>query len=204
MSYLNPAGFSDAKKKILNSALTLFVEKGFFNTSIPDLVAHSGVSTGSIYHGFKDKQKIAETLMQQLLLQIEAEQSSILEQHQDAWSRFYALSAWLMQTAQNHPHVMRFILNARHKEFMPELDPICSSQPFMTLRSVIQQGMDEGCVRQMDLMVAASSSYGGVLRLIQLGLDQMLERPIISYLDDITHCCWHSISIQDPQTTHHF
>ncbi|MBN2866835.1 MAG: TetR/AcrR family transcriptional regulator [Thiotrichales bacterium] len=199
MLYLNPADFSDAKKKILNSALILFVEKGFFNTSIPDLVVHSGVSTGSIYHAFKDKQKIAEALMQQLLLQIEAEQNAILEKQLAAKPRFYALCAWLMQTAQDYPHVMRFILNARHKEFMPELAPICSSQPFMTLRNVIQQGMEEGSVRKMDLMVAAASSYGGVLRLIQLGLDQMLERPIISYFDEITECCWHSIAASNSQ-----
>ena len=47
-----------------------FVKKGFFNTSIPDLVEDSGVSTGSIYHAFKDKQSIAESLMETLLEQI--------------------------------------------------------------------------------------------------------------------------------------
>ncbi|MDG6773410.1 TetR/AcrR family transcriptional regulator [Thiomicrorhabdus sp. ZW0627] len=195
MDYLNHQAHSKTVLKVLNSALVLFVDKGFFNTSIPDLVKHSGVSTGSIYHGFKDKQAIAETLMTTLLMQIESEQQEILDRHTTCWERYYALSKWMIATAEQHPHVMQFVLTARHKEFMPELKPVCSSQPFMTLRNVIQQGMEEGVIRQMDLMVAAASSYGGVLRLIQLGLDGMLEKPLNSYLDEITQACWKSIAV---------
>ncbi|WP_373018231.1 TetR/AcrR family transcriptional regulator [Thiomicrorhabdus sp.] len=195
MSYLNTQNHSNTVLKVLNSALVLFVEKGFFNTSIPDLVKHSGVSTGSIYHAFQDKQAIAETLMSALLQQIEREQLQILNQHGRCKARFYALSKWMIDTAEEHPHVMQFILTARHKEFMPDLKPICSSQPFITLRNVIHQGMLEGSVQEMDLMVAAASSYGGILRLIQLGLDGMLERPLNTYLDEITQVCWKSIAI---------
>ncbi|WP_028486195.1 TetR/AcrR family transcriptional regulator [Thiomicrorhabdus chilensis] len=194
MSYLNTPELPEVKRKVLNSALYLFVEQGFFKTSIPDLVKHSGVSTGSIYHSFKDKQDIAESLMQALLEQIEREQTQILEQHKTSWDRFYALSEWLMLTAQRHPHVTQFVLHARHKEFMPDLLPICSSKPFTTLRNTIQQGMDEGVIIQMDLMVAAACTYGGVLRLIQLSLDNMLERPLMSYLDEITQASWRSVA----------
>ncbi len=195
MAFLHSSELSNVKLKVLNSALQLFVEKGFFNTSIPDLVRHSGVSTGSIYHSFKDKQSIAELLMHTLLQQVEVEQQQILQQYQSSWDRFYQLSKWMMDTAEHHPHAMQFILNARHKEFMPDTPPICSAKPFMTLRDVIQQGMDEGVLQRMDVMVAAASCYGGVLRLIQLGLDGLLEQPLPSYLDEITQTCWHSIAV---------
>jgi len=192
--YINTHHLSQTKLAIINSALSLFVTKGYFNTSIPDLVEHSGVSTGSIYHAFKDKKAIAESLMTTLLEQIEREQQDILANNPSSWSRFYALSEWMINTADQHPQVMQFILNAQHKEFMPELPPICSSKPFLTLRKVIQQGMDDNCLLEMDLMVAASSSFGGVMRLIQLGLDNMLEKPLPSYLDTITKTCWRSIA----------
>ena len=194
--YLVNPKLSKTQIKTLESALSLFVEKGFFNTSIPDLVEHSGVSTGSIYHAFKDKQSIAESLMETLLEQINREQQEILANNADSWSRFYELSKWMINTADQHPQVMQFIFNAQHKEFMPDLPPICSSQPFLTLRKVIQQGMDENILIKMDLMVAASSSFGGVMRLIQLGLDSMLDNPLPSYLDSITETCWRSIAQQ--------
>ena len=185
---------SQTKQAILNSALNLFVEKGYFNTSIPDLVKHSGVSTGSIYHSFKDKEAIAKTLMESLLSQIECEQNQILTNHTSSWARFYHLCEWMFQTAETYPDVMQFILNARHKEFLPDLLPICSAKPFTTLRAVIQQGMEEGDLKEMDIMVAAAVAYGGVLRLIQLGLDGLLDAPFNSYLDSITKTCWSSIS----------
>ncbi|MEA1988287.1 MAG: TetR/AcrR family transcriptional regulator [Pseudomonadota bacterium] len=194
--YLVNPKLSKTQIKTLESALSLFVKKGFFNTSIPDLVADSGVSTGSIYHAFKDKQSIAEALMDTLLEQINREQQAILANNTDSWSRFYELSKWMINTADQYPQVMQFIFNAQHKEFMPELPPICSSQPFLTLRQVIQQGMDEKVLIKMDLMVAASSSFGGVMRLIQLGLDNMLDNPLPSYLDSITKTCWRSIAQQ--------
>lgn len=192
--YITNSNLSAAKLKVINSALQLFMEKGYFNTSIPDLVKHSGVSTGSIYHAFKDKEAIAEALMQALLQQIETEQQSILEQHQSSWERFYALSEWMINTADQHPQVIQFVLNARHKEFLPELPPICSSKPFLTLRDVIKQGIEQGDLVQMDLMVAAASSFGGVMRLIQLGLDGMLEKPLPHYTESITKTCWRSIA----------
>lgn len=192
--YIVNSQLSSAKLKVLNSALNLFMEKGYFNTSIPDLVKHSGVSTGSIYHAFKDKEAIAEALMQALLEQIESEQETILNQYDSSWKRFYELSKWMIETAHKHPQAMQFILNARHKEFLPNLPPICSSQPFLNLREVIQQGMNEGDLIEMDLMVAAASSFGGVMRLIQLGLDNMLEQPLPNYLESITKTSWRSIA----------
>lgn len=193
-SYIHSKNLSKTQEKILNSALLLFVEKGYFNTSIPDLVEHSGVSTGSIYHAFKDKETMAEALMKALLEQIETEQQAVLNRYESSWDRFYQLSKWMIETAEQHPQVMQFVLNARHKEFLPNLPPICSSQPFMILRSVVQQGMDDGEVQKMDLMVAAAGSFGGVMRLIQLGLDGMLSKPLSSYLENITEVSWRSIA----------
>ncbi|GAB6069692.1 hypothetical protein JCM30760_07890 [Thiomicrorhabdus hydrogeniphila] len=195
-TFLKNDNLSKTQLHILQSALELFVKKGFFNTSIPDIVAHSNISTSSIYHAFKDKQAIAETLMQTLLSQVFQEQQDILSQHNSSWQRFYALSKSVIETADKHPAVMQFILSARHREFMPELPPICSSQPFLTLRNVIAQGMQEGEIIEMDVMVATASSFGGVLRLIQLGLDNMLENPLPTYLEQITTTSWRSIAKQ--------
>ena len=181
------------KARVLNSALQLFVEKGFFNTSIPDLVTHSGVSTGSIYHSFKDKQHLAESLLAELIILIENQQQTILDQHQSCWDQYYHLCKWLLETAESEPQVMQFVIKAQHQEFMPDSTPICSSKPFMTLRDVVQKGMDQGELESMDLMVAASIAFGGVLRLIQLRLDGLVNDPLPTYLDLLTQHSWKAL-----------
>ncbi len=46
------------KEKILNSALQLFCEKGYYNTTTNEIAQRAGVSIGSLYSYFKDKDTI--------------------------------------------------------------------------------------------------------------------------------------------------
>lgn len=195
-NFFDASDISASKKRILQSALTLFVEKGFFNTSIPDLVEHSGVSTGSIYHAFKDKEALATELMHHLLATIEAEQAEILAEHQTVKARYFALVEWMLRFAETYPDVEQFILYARHKEFMPSVKPICSAKPFMTLRDVILEGQETGVLRQMDVMVASSIAYGSVLRLIQLYLDGVLTTPLMTHFDELTEAAWRALAAE--------
>lgn len=57
---------------VLHSALELFTHEGYFNTSMRDITRESRVSTGSIYHYFKDKEGLAVALYQNLLERMQA------------------------------------------------------------------------------------------------------------------------------------
>lgn len=55
----------ETKKKILDIAKELFIEKGYDNTSIQDIIdGLGGMTKGAIYHHFKSKQDILETLVE--------------------------------------------------------------------------------------------------------------------------------------------
>lgn len=48
-----------AKEKIVESALRLFRQEGYLNTSVDEIIADAGVSKGSFYHAFKSKEILA-------------------------------------------------------------------------------------------------------------------------------------------------
>jgi AcrR family transcriptional regulator len=48
---------------ILETALELFSHQGYRATSIRDIAAKADVSTGSVYHHFKDKEELFDTLL---------------------------------------------------------------------------------------------------------------------------------------------
>lgn len=50
---------------ILDAALRLFSHRGYGATSIRDIAAAARVSTGSVYHHFRDKESIFQALLQQ-------------------------------------------------------------------------------------------------------------------------------------------
>jgi AcrR family transcriptional regulator len=46
---------AETKKKILDSAMTEFLEKGFMNASLRTIASNAGLTTGAMYRHFKDK-----------------------------------------------------------------------------------------------------------------------------------------------------
>ncbi|MEP0774596.1 MAG: TetR/AcrR family transcriptional regulator [Acidobacteriota bacterium] len=54
-----------SREQILNAALALFSQRGFRATSVRDIATTAGVSTGSVYHHFADKEAIYRTLLDQ-------------------------------------------------------------------------------------------------------------------------------------------
>ena len=54
-------------KLILDKAQELFIQKGYDNTSIQDIINHlGGLSKGAIYHHFKSKEEIFESVCQRI------------------------------------------------------------------------------------------------------------------------------------------
>lgn len=191
--FLQHVDGSPLQLKVLNSALQLFADKGYFNTSIPDLVAHSGVSIGSIYKHFGDKEGLARALMERLVEEIYQQQLAVVAEYGNAQSRYEALARWMCQLTLDYPTVMGFLLYARHQAFLPDSSSICSSRAFMLLRDVLAQGMLSGEVRKMDVMVAAAVGFGSVLRMMQLHLDGVLDRPLTAYFDEMIDAGWRAL-----------
>ena len=49
---------STARERIVETAGSMFAERGFDGVSVADIAAASGISTGLIYYHFKDKQAL--------------------------------------------------------------------------------------------------------------------------------------------------
>lgn len=55
----------DKKTEIIHAARTVFGEKGYYSTTMDDLVRASGMSKGAIYHYFKSKEEVYDHMLQQ-------------------------------------------------------------------------------------------------------------------------------------------
>lgn len=54
-----------SRTAILDAALELFSHRGYGATSMRDIAGKAGVSTGSVYHHFQDKEAIFQALLEQ-------------------------------------------------------------------------------------------------------------------------------------------
>lgn len=181
---------------VLHSALELFTHKGYFNTSMRDITRESQVSTGSIYHYFKDNEGVAAALYQNLLQRMQAELEQVSLQHNTAQIQCRAVISLLFKIADTEPQVMAFMLYTKHHEFLPSERPICSSIPFEQIREMVRRGMQRGEIHQGDVMVASSCLFGGSIRMITSALDGLLEQPLSNYLDEVWSYSWRAVAAQ--------
>ncbi|WP_026279766.1 TetR/AcrR family transcriptional regulator [Thioalkalivibrio sp. ALJ16] len=189
------------RKLVLDTALELFSRDGYFNTSIHDIRRQAGVSIGSIYHHFGNKEALAKALYDDLLQRMDAGLREVMEREPGCRARCDGIIAFLFRAAQDDPRTMRFVLEARHREFLPHEPPVCSSQPFMRMRECIEQGIATGELRPIEVPVAATAAFGGTIRLLQLHLDGVLEAPLSRYLASMQEAAWRAIANDSPNAT---
>lgn len=179
---------------ILKTALTLFTDRGYFNTSVHDIQKEAKISIGSIYHYFKNKEAIAKALFDDLVGKFTQEISKIEDDYDTVQDRGLAIISYLFNLTEDSPEIMNYTLYARHREFMPGERPICSSRPFEIMRDIIEKGIESGEIRSMDPTVAVTSLFGGAIRMIHLRLDGVLNRSLLDYLEEVWECAWKSVA----------
>ncbi|HLR82514.1 MAG TPA: TetR/AcrR family transcriptional regulator [Paenalcaligenes sp.] len=180
----------DKQQQVLQTALSLFSQKGFFNTSVHEVVARAGVSVGFIYHHFKDKQGIARALYDYLLQRMNALLDDIELQHSSAQARCRAVIYMLFELTEAEPETMSFIIHARHQEFLPQEKPICSASAFVRMRHFVSDGLQAGELTPMDSALASALMYGAAIRLLCLRLDGVVEDSLFYYFEPLWAQVW--------------
>lgn len=187
------------REKVLSAALHLFTKKGYFSTSMRDITGESSISTGSVYHYFKDKEGVAKALYQSVIERMRESLQQIINSNDTAHDQYRAVISLLFKISEEEPDVMSFMLYTKHHEFLKDERPVCSSEPFEIMRAMVQFGMDNGEIEKRDVLVASTCLFGGAIRMITSHLDGILDKPLSGYLDDVRTCSWHAVAINDKQ-----
>ena len=61
------------------------------------------------------------------------------------------------------------------------------------MRDITAQAVKNGDLKDIDTWVATSIVFGGAIRMIQLRLDGLIEKPLIDYTDVLIASLWDGI-----------
>lgn len=92
----------EVRQRILETAKDLFLSDGYKKTTIAKIVSASGVSSGSIYHWYRNKQEIFEEIVQELM----QEAQRLIERDmagRPPACRYAALLEMELQAIENNP-----------------------------------------------------------------------------------------------------
>lgn len=182
---------TDKRKAILDAALILFTERGFHGTPTSLIAQEAGVATGTLFHYFKTKEELIESLY----LNIKKEAGTVLRdaaKSKGDWreklaNAYMEYAKWGLKNAQKI-HFMQqfcyspFISKATHQEGISN---------FLFLIDEIALGIKEGVIRdyppEIVLSVISSSQMGAILEAAREKDPQKQQDILKQSLDLILH-----------------
>ncbi len=108
--------YESIKMTILDRAAELFARKGFADTSIVEISEASGLSKSGIYHYFKSKHDVLNTMVSEHVEMVFDVVSAALQTSLDPVEQFETLTAMLLETYSRSKN--------RHAVMMNDLDSL--------------------------------------------------------------------------------
>ncbi|MCL2559911.1 MAG: TetR/AcrR family transcriptional regulator [Turicibacter sp.] len=153
----------DSKAKILTAALTLFRTEGFHGTSTAKIAKEAGVSNGTLFHHFKTKEELINTLY---LQEKEAYKEYVLNELPDfSPTKKYMRTMWMRFLQHDLEHLERVTFNSMYAN-SPYIDSLSreeASRYFSFVVENIERLIENEVVINSHPRLLVSTFYASVL-----------------------------------------
>jgi TetR/AcrR family fatty acid metabolism transcriptional regulator len=182
---------ADRRAELLEAAVRVFAEKGFHASRVGDIANEAGVAHGLLYHYFRSKEEVLETIFRETWSGLVRETERIevsgvaFREQLRRFARIY-LGSWLVT-----PELVRVLVRevGRSPDVGQRVDEIRGL--FLALRRIIEAARDRGEVRaDVDIGFAATAFYGALEEILtgwvlgQLPAEEEdVERAVVTVVD---------------------
>lgn len=167
--------------RILTAALNLFVANGYHKVSVHEIQKLADVSIGSIYNHFGGKDGVAKALYEHIINEIDELVDDVVNEFNSPLKQVEEIIRQLFEHTESQSNIIAFAFHAKHPEFLQEEALICKTAPFIKIRDIVEAAMEQDELRRTNTWVATSTIFGGMIRMIQLRLDGIIEEPLPEY-----------------------
>ena len=178
------------KAQILDAALAVIVQKGYENSRMDDIVASSKMSKGAIYWYYKSKKEIYLSLINHWVHNYSAVLNHIVDTDRSASDQLRSLFQYFIVQYEKDPVVFKALLEfwsmaGRDPEFNDKLQKVYSE--FVNLIStIIQQGMDNGEFKNLDVDITAMSIMVNIEGIMWFTLFKLKNTSAREYIQTIS------------------
>lgn len=159
---------------VLDAALTLFAERGFHGTSIPELAAASGLAVGSLYRHIEGKEQLvnevyrrAKSLLATALVRaVPPSPTATLR------AQFHALWWALVDFARTEPRAFAFLELHHHGDYLDAESRALELRILAPIAQVVERGRAAGELRAVSapaLIVTVWGAFVGMVRAARAG-----------------------------------
>ena len=157
--------------------MKVFARKGFHAARVGDVAEEAGVAYGLVYHYFKSKEELLETIFRDTWTQMLARINEVQDAGVAAPEAVRQVTALLLRTWRRDPDLVRVLVRevTRSPHLQREVEEI--TQAMQALEAIIRAGQESGEFRtDLDPRLSAVVFYGA--------LDEVLTSWVLGQLPD--------------------
>jgi len=141
---------SDKRRRILDAAVKVFAEKGFFQARVSDIARLAGVADGTIYLYFKNKDDLLISIFEEKMKEINVKFRDALGTEKDSVQRFRRLIAMHLAGFQAYPELAAVLqVELRQSSrFMREYKKVELKNYLDLMGDVVREGQQQGVFRK--------------------------------------------------------
>jgi len=177
---------SEKRDRILQAAVDVFAEHGYFNARVADIARKADVADGTIYLYFKSKEQILMAALEHafaLFLRIANQE---LQEISDPPAKLKRLAELhLSSLASNRGLAMVFQTELRQSaKFLSEFSHKHLASYFDLIRSIVREGQEAGVFRkQVSDKIAANCFFGAIDAMVTSWLLSERDYPLAAAAD---------------------
>ena len=144
----------ETRKAILDAAVAICLEDGFEELSIRKITDRLGYSSGIVYHYFKDKQEILDTIHQNTSLEIKEAVTNCMKPDRNFAENLRVIYKMLAEITVYQPDTFKLILLGRYGQ--PSSQSNSSTELWIEMiKQCIDMGIASGELREIDSVITA-------------------------------------------------
>jgi TetR/AcrR family fatty acid metabolism transcriptional regulator len=166
----------DKRRRIIDAAVEVFAEKGFFGARVSEIADAAGVADGTIYLYFKSKDDILISLFEEKMGEILARFVHELKELDDPEEKMRRYIVEHLKLVAEQPKLMQVLTVELRQSarFMKEYSPQAFARYLALVGSILEDGQKKGTFRKnLDPAVFRRALFGA---LDEISLEWVLRR----------------------------
>jgi TetR/AcrR family fatty acid metabolism transcriptional regulator len=179
---------SEKKRKILNSAIKIFGEKGFQNATISEIAKDAGIGDATIYEYFKSKEdillEIPVEITKELIPQINDHMMGI----KGALNKLRKFIWWWLNYVEKNPGYGSIVLLElkTNKNYVSTNAYQAARNFYQIVLDIIKEGQEEGSIKKdINIYLARSICVGAIEHIIIRWLLKEKKYSLTQYADEL-------------------
>lgn len=136
---------SETRKAILDAAVSIGLEEGFDELSVRKITDKLGYSSGIVYHYFKDKQEILDTIYTQTSMELKNVIDTCIKPERSFAENLNVVFKMLIEISVYDPDMFKLILLNRYSHSSDSV-----SVWIDTIKRCVYMGIESGELRKID------------------------------------------------------